>query len=116
MTLCLAALVMRPFYFCPLRHFSRLRFLPARVRTLHPIGVLGIYAISSGCCVTFHQPLRDLTVKELVISYDKSITYRVYNVNKKLHEIYEKCLSVVEGIIGRGYILENRETAVSGHG
>src|SRR5262249_11363402 len=47
-----------------LRSFSRLRFLPPRVRTLHPSGVLGIYATSSGCCVTFHQPLRDVTVKE----------------------------------------------------
>ncbi len=47
-----------------LRHFYRLRFLPARVRTLHPYGVLGIYATSSGCCVSFHQPLRDSTVTE----------------------------------------------------
>src|SRR2546422_3115227 len=34
---CLAAWVTRPCYFCPLRHFSRLRFLPACGRTLHPL-------------------------------------------------------------------------------
>ena len=119
MTLCLAAVSHAPVLFLSiylLRSFSRLRFLPACVRTLHPFGVLGIYATSSGCCVTFHQPLRDLTVKELVISHDNSITYRVYNVNEKLHGRWEKFLYIVEGIIGRGYIIENRETAVSGHG
>ena len=47
-----------------LRYFSRLRFLPARVRSQHPSGVFGIYRASSGRCVSFHQPLRDATVKE----------------------------------------------------
>jgi hypothetical protein len=47
-----------------LRYFSRLRFLPARVRSQHPFGVFGIYRTSSGRCVNFHQPLRDLIVTE----------------------------------------------------
>src|SRR5262249_40677776 len=59
-------------------------YLPLSGPCIHS-GVLGIYATSSGCCVTFHQPLRDLTVKELVISYDNNIPYRGYNVNEKLH-------------------------------
>jgi hypothetical protein len=64
MALCLAAGAMRPCCFYLLRYFYRLRFLPARVRTLHPFGVLGIYRASSGRCVRFHQPLRDVTVTE----------------------------------------------------
>src|SRR5262249_62072019 len=36
-TRCLAAWVTRPCCFCPLRYFSRLRFLPACGRTLHPL-------------------------------------------------------------------------------
>src|SRR5262249_3529151 len=47
-----------------LRYFSRLRFLPARVRSQHSCGVFGIYRASSGRCVSFHQPLRDSTVEE----------------------------------------------------
>jgi hypothetical protein len=38
--------------------------LPPRVRTLHPFGVLGIYRASSGRCVSFHQPVWDVTFKE----------------------------------------------------
>jgi len=68
---CLAAVDHAPLLFSAylLRHFSRLRFLPPRVRTLHPFGVLGIYAISSGCCVSFHQPLRDLSVTERCVMF-----------------------------------------------
>jgi len=54
--------VTRPSRFYPLRSFYRLRFLPPRGRTLHPFGVLGIYAIASGRCVSFHQPVWDSTV------------------------------------------------------
>jgi hypothetical protein len=63
----LAAMVTRSFYFY-LRDFCRLRFLPARVRSQHPSGVFGIYRASSGRCVSFHQPVWDVTVTERVVT------------------------------------------------
>src|SRR5262249_28564235 len=64
-----------------LRSFYRLRFLPPRVRTLHPFGVLGIYAISSGCCVSCHQPLRDAIVTEHLYLMHNMIHYTYHNFN-----------------------------------
>ena len=78
---------MRPWCFCPLRHFYRLHLLPARVRSQHPAGVFGIYRASSGRCVMFHQPLRDSTVKESHRLTSGIVTNNLQNFNYNTHVI-----------------------------
>ena len=56
---------MRPSHF----YLPAASFLPVTLPTCpcqraeHPFGVFGIYRASSGRCVSFHQPLRDSTIR-----------------------------------------------------
>src|SRR5262249_35821690 len=82
------------------------RFLPALVRTLHPYGVLGIYATSSGCCVTLRQPLRDAVVQEFL---DQD---GLYYESLGMHVAREKCIHLDDchGILNVNACVGGEET------
>src|SRR5204862_5005875 len=52
----------------PLCALSRGGASSCRSRTLHPYGVLGMYATSSGCCVTLHRPPGGMNLSRISVA------------------------------------------------